>query len=886
MLFQCKNMFSSFAYYCSRSTCRFLTLFVVVVACTFPTPTHAQSWVPFSPLDTKVGFGAAVECGGTTIVIGGSTSAWNSTPTPTSAVQRFSPPWVRLPDLPVPLMGAGLAACLGLATIAVFPAGSMLPNPNGTAAVYVLHTGHTSPQWMEVELHGAAPLHRYGASVAQIGDIVYVMGGTDGHKLFDVVESFTFNSNHTSGNVIKMEVSPWGTVFAKINAAACAVAQSTILLIGGHDLNGNWSKIVMTFAPSPKNATSGGMYSMESTVPDVIQNPNCASIASSVWIFSNNHRVMSSPVLYLLDSISQTFVQWANTQRMNPVRFGGAFLSVTKELHVLGGYDVSTFTPSAECEYLVTPLADPTWSVGEETITLGDAFSFAFVGVSPTKSSVVKLCDNPFCDDYIEPPVQLQYNLTIRPRSTFTHAWVCFSSGQCVNMVDPCPTTLPTGMDPRLACVSVGCCIGIQGGCYAASPITPDTIGYAGWVLTQNTVLTVLPTTAPTLPPTSTPTPAPTNHTTLPPQPPPWPTPTMPPTPTPTPSGTPLPANPNDVSIPKDWLIGGAVLMVCVALAIVSFVLGRQYFSAKRRRGYQTLGTTYGKYEIVRKLGAGGYGHVYLVRRGDGREYAMKFIGCGGDDERSNAISEFEVLRRLQGHPNMIRLVDMFMNWKELMDVGDEDSTTSRELSSADEALLRYDAMPRYVCLIMEYLPEGTLRKFLLDLEEPLPEHQVASFTMQLCELLKYLHGQKPPVLHRDIKPDNILMANNGQRLVVTDFGLAKDTAEQTYLTTQAGSLPFVAPECWQRHYSTKVDIWAAGCIVYALCTRRVTPHNTRVMFSEASRPGFEDELRDEILAVYSPQMVRLVLWLLQPDPKDRPSAADVIEFLKINFGV
>lgn len=151
----------------------------------------------------------------------------------------------------------------------------------------------------------------------------------------------------------------------------------------------------------------------------------------------------------------------------------------------------------------------------------------------------------------------------------------------------------------------------------------------------------------------------------------------------------------------------------------------------------------------------------------------------------------------------------------------------------------------------------------------------VVSFTLQICSLLDYIHNCNPPIIHRDLKPENVLLDKDGTRVVVTDFGLARFVALDAYMSTQAGSLPFVAPEYWQRHYSVKADMWGVGCIVYAMCTLRAGPHNTRVMFSDATKPGFESQIRRE-LSGYHPTITDVVLALLAMDPHHRPTAREV----------
>jgi serine/threonine protein kinase len=129
--------------------------------------------------------------------------------------------------------------------------------------------------------------------------------------------------------------------------------------------------------------------------------------------------------------------------------------------------------------------------------------------------------------------------------------------------------------------------------------------------------------------------------------------------------------------------------------------------------------------------------------------------------------------------------------------------------------------------------------------------------------------------VHRDMKPENVLMDKDGTRVVVTDFGLAFNK-DQQYIMTEAGSLPFVAPECWKKKYSVAVDVWAMGCILYAMCTRRASGSNTRTMFSDSLKEGFYEEIRHE-MRMYSEELVDLICAMLERDPNHRPTAQEVM---------
>ena len=258
------------------------------------------------------------------------------------------------------------------------------------------------------------------------------------------------------------------------------------------------------------------------------------------------------------------------------------------------------------------------------------------------------------------------------------------------------------------------------------------------------------------------------------------------------------------------------------------------------------------------------------------------------------ALKEFDVIRKVQGHPNMIIMADMFMNW---FDVVEKPSRYGSNLASRPKNIQHNtygavgfdpqggfeaedDEQPRYVCIVMEYYPQGDLKRYIASYpEDIIPESIIIHVARQLCSLLAYLHGRQPSIVHRDLKPENVLMSDN-HRVVVTDFGLAHNT-EKTHMSTRAGTLHYSAPECWKRHYTAAVDVWGLGCIIYAMCTRRVNPSDARVMFSDATDPDFAAEVRQE-LAVrgYSDKITSIMLGMLSVDPKKRPTAADAHDLL------
>lgn len=361
------------------------------------------------------------------------------------------------------------------------------------------------------------------------------------------------------------------------------------------------------------------------------------------------------------------------------------------------------------------------------------------------------------------------------------------------------------------------------------------------------------------------------------------------------------------------------------------------------------------RYDVVKELGKGGFGTVYLaIRKSDQKELALKVIACSNEDDVQSALMEFNLLRETKPHPGMMQIIDVHCSWEDEDEkkrqaaklerlkrksgmlrsgilsssdnlaggVGDAAGSTNspmRRSASADEH--DNDAMnkdpkrapllgkssstgnlansaytdkngsnsaeqgakieqQKFVCIVMEYFSEGDLAHFIAQTFEngggPNEAWLWTVLAKQLFGALAHLHAQNPPVVHRDIKPENILIASRGNRLVITDFGLAAQY-ERTFMSTRAGSFHYLAPECWSHRYTASVDVWSAGCILYAAATGCVAPPAARVMFNDARHPSFASEIRDDLRS-YSPDFSNLVLSILKMDPNQRPTAAELYE--------
>lgn len=191
------------------------------------------------------------------------------------------------------------------------------------------------------------------------------------------------------------------------------------------------------------------------------------------------------------------------------------------------------------------------------------------------------------------------------------------------------------------------------------------------------------------------------------------------------------------------------------------------------------------------KIGEGTYGVVYKARdRVSGEIIALKKIRLEAEDEGipSTAIREISLLKELQ-HPNIVRLYDVVH--------------TERKLT-----------------LVFEFLDQD-LKKYLDVCDTGLELPIMKSFLYQLLMGVAYCHHHR--VLHRDLKPPNLLINREGQ-LKLADFGLARafGIPVRSY-THEVVTLWYRAPDVLlgSRRYSTPVDIWSCGCIFAEMANGR-----------------------------------------------------------------
>lgn len=206
-----------------------------------------------------------------------------------------------------------------------------------------------------------------------------------------------------------------------------------------------------------------------------------------------------------------------------------------------------------------------------------------------------------------------------------------------------------------------------------------------------------------------------------------------------------------------------------------------------------------GIYKVERFLGEGAFAEVYRIRhRFLGRQAMKVFKRIGLTVEETEEMLGEAILLSQIGHPNIVRVFNA--------DVVD----TSQGLCGF---------------FTMEYVAGGTLEHYWRSFGTKfMPVDQAIAIIKQVCQGLSVAHSKNPPIIHRDIKPQNILVGydTNGIRVRLSDFGLAKRVNPMTLIASAQGTLAFKAPEFLDEMDSTATDVWAIGTTLYLLVTDRL----------------------------------------------------------------
>lgn len=222
----------------------------------------------------------------------------------------------------------------------------------------------------------------------------------------------------------------------------------------------------------------------------------------------------------------------------------------------------------------------------------------------------------------------------------------------------------------------------------------------------------------------------------------------------------------------------------------------------------------HGHYRIERVLGSGGFGHVYLgLDLNTNQQFALKEYLVTGASAQEQLQHEATVLSQLR-HPNLPAFQDAFIEHG------------------------RYYVVLNYI----EGHDLTDLIRMARQKNEVVPIRQIMSWILAICDAVYFLHNQRPPIIHRDIKPDNIRIMSNGTAILV-DLGNAKaaaDGARTLFFIRHQGTPGYAPPEQYPggSGTDTRSDIYAlAGTLYFALTAQEPYSVSTRNQHIQQGRP-------------------------------------------------
>ena len=257
---------------------------------------------------------------------------------------------------------------------------------------------------------------------------------------------------------------------------------------------------------------------------------------------------------------------------------------------------------------------------------------------------------------------------------------------------------------------------------------------------------------------------------------------------------------------------------------------------------------TDGRFAVERTIGRGGMATVYLAHdRVLDRSVALKVLAphlAGDEGYRGRFLREARLAARLL-HPNVVQVYD----------VGEDD---------------------RGPYIVME-LVEGPTLAEELQMHGPFPSSRVADIGIQICSALEAAHGAG--LVHRDIKPHNVLLCPGGQ-VKVADFGIARSLAgtQHTAVGTVLGTAPYLAPEQARgAEVTAAADIYSCGVVLYELLAgRRPFEAETLAQLAAQYEQGVATP-PGELAAGVPPALEDTVMRCLALSPEYRPASASVL---------
>ncbi|XP_042343453.1 AP2-associated protein kinase 1-like isoform X6 [Plectropomus leopardus] len=271
---------------------------------------------------------------------------------------------------------------------------------------------------------------------------------------------------------------------------------------------------------------------------------------------------------------------------------------------------------------------------------------------------------------------------------------------------------------------------------------------------------------------------------------------------------------------------------------------------------------TIGRYQVTVEeiVAEGGFAIVFLVRTHQGVRCALKRMYVNNEHDLQVCKLEIQIMRDLVGNKNIVGFLDSSITAVGAGDVWE-------------------------VLILMDFCRGGQVVNLMNQrLQTGFTEAEVLQIFCDTCEAVAHLHHCKTPIIHRDLKVENILLHDRGH-YVLCDFG----SATNRFQNPQTEGVPVVeeeikkyttlsyrAPEMVNLYggmvITTKADIWAMGCLLYKLCYFTLPFGESQVAICDGSFT-IPDNSR------YSQDMHCLIRYMLEPDPDKRPDVYQISHF-------
>lgn len=264
------------------------------------------------------------------------------------------------------------------------------------------------------------------------------------------------------------------------------------------------------------------------------------------------------------------------------------------------------------------------------------------------------------------------------------------------------------------------------------------------------------------------------------------------------------------------------------------------------------------KIHVRNVIAEGGFSCVYLAQDAlnGSKQYALKHMICNDEESLDLVRKEISVLKSLQGHPNVVMLC----------------AHTILDMGRTKEALL-----------VMEYCDKSLVSVLESRGAVFFEEKQILLIFRDVCNAVFAMHCQSPPIAHRDLKAENLLLGSDGL-WKLCDFGSTSTNHKRFERPEEMGieednirkhtTPAYRSPEMWdlflREVISEKVDIWALGCLLFRIC------YFKSAFDGESKLQVLNGNYRIPELPKYSSSVTDLIRDMLQPSPDSRPDITQV----------